>query len=224
MGAKGARESGKPTIAVAVAQQPGGDAFAGQFRKFAEHYCVSCHGPDVSRRKLRLDTLPTKFDDKDVAETWVKFLERVSRGEMPPKDKPQPAAKDSQAMLASLHRQLHDASLGRQQQEGRVVIRRLNRTEYETTLRDLLGMAVDVKDLLPDDNISAGFDNVSAVLNVSSAHLLRYQDAAEKALRSVVPSRPLGEFKERRTGRQITEKMVHFKDVLGKGGRLDGSP
>jgi mono/diheme cytochrome c family protein len=206
----------------ASAQNPGGDGFERQFRTFAEKHCVSCHGPEVQRRKLRLDNLPTKFDDKDVAEKWAKVLERVTRGEMPPKDKPQPAAKDSQAMLAGLQRQLHDASLARQQKEGRVVIRRLNRIEYETTLRDLLGQAVEVKELLPDDNIAAGFDNVSAVLDVSSAHLLRYQDAAEKALRSVIPSRPLGEFKERRTGKQITEKMVHFKDVLGKGGRLDG--
>ncbi len=197
-------------------------AFEAQFRAFAEKHCVGCHGPDVQRRKLRVDTLPGNFADKDVAETWVKILERVSRGEMPPKDKPQPTAKDSQAILAGLHRQLHDASLSRQQKEGRVVIRRLNRTEYETTLRDLLGTNVEVKDLLPDDNIAAGFDNVSAVLDVSSAHLLRYQDAAEKAIRSVIPTRPLAEFKERRTGRQITEKMVHFKEVLGKGGRLDG--
>jgi hypothetical protein len=48
---------------------------------------------------------------------------------------------------------------------------------------------------------------VSSALEVSSAHLLRYQDAAEKALRTVIPSRPPAEFKERRTGKQITEKM-----------------
>src|SRR5262249_19131666 len=81
---------------------------------------------------------------------------------------------------------------------------------------------VEVKDLLPDDNVAAGFDNVSAVLEVSSAHLLRYQDAAEKALRSVIPNRRLAEFKERRSGRQITEKMPHFKEMLVKSARLDG--
>ena len=58
------------------------------------------------------------------------------------------------------------------------------------TLRDLLGTPVEVKDLLPEDNIAAGFDNVSAALDVSPAHLLRYQDAAEKAVRAVIPHRP----------------------------------
>src|SRR5262249_14277009 len=105
--------------------------------------------------------------------------------------------------------------------DGRVVLRRLNRTEYETTLRDLLGTNVEVRDLLPDDNVAAGFDNVSAVLDVSAAHLLRYQDAAEKALRTVIPNRPQAEFKERRTGKQVTEKMPTWRELLGKVSRLD---
>ncbi len=125
-------------------------------------------------------------------------------------------------MIAGLQRQLHDASLARQRREGRVVLRRLNRTEYETTLRDLLATPVEVKDLLPDDNIAAGFDNVSAVLDVSPVHLLRYQDAAEKAVRAVIPNRPQVAIKERRTGRQITEKLKLFKELLGKSARLDG--
>ena len=57
---------------------------------------------------------------------------------------------------------------------------------------------------------------------MSSAHLLRYQDAAEKALRATIPNRPPPEFKDRRTGRQITEKIPLFKDLLGKTARLDG--
>ncbi len=192
------------------------------FRKFAEQHCVSCHGPDVQRGRLRLDTLPTALNEKDTAATWVKVFDRVSRGEMPPKNKERPPVKETQAALAGLQKRLHEASLARQQLEGRVVLRRLNRTEYETTLRDLLGRGVEVREMLPDDNIAAGFDNVSAVLDVSSAHLLRYQDAAEKALAGVVPSRPQPEFKERRTGRQVTEKMTTFKDLLGKVVRLDG--
>jgi mono/diheme cytochrome c family protein len=206
--------------ASAAAQEPA--AFAPQFQRFAEQHCVGCHGPDVQRRKLRLDTLPATFADKDVAATWMKVLDRLARGEMPPKDKPRPSEKDAHAVMAGLQRQLHAASLAQQQRDGRVVLRRLNRIEYETTLSDLLGTAVEVKDLLPDDNSAAGFDNVSAVLEISAAHLLRYQEAAEKALRAVIPNRPLAEFKERRTGRQITEKMVHFKDMLGKSARLDG--
>ncbi|MBP3954153.1 DUF1592 domain-containing protein [Gemmata sp. G18] len=196
--------------------------FEAQVRTFADAHCVSCHGPDVQRGELRLDTLPLKLTDPGAAATWVKVFDRVARGEMPPKSKERPPEKDTQALLAGLQTRLHDASRDRQQVDGRVALRRLNRTEYETTLRDLLGSNVEVKDLLPDDNVAAGFDNVSAVLDVSSAHLLRYQDAAEKALRTVIPTRPRAEFKERRTGRQVTEKVAGLKDLLGKVVRLDG--
>jgi len=196
--------------------------FEARLRQFAEEHCLACHGPDVHRSGLRLDKLPLQFGDKDVSATWVKVLDKLARGEMPPKKNARPPEMEMKAVITGLQRHLHEASLARQRQDGRVVLRRLNRTEYETTLRDLLGTKVDVRDLLPDDNVAAGFDNVSAVLDVSSAHLLRYQDAADKALRTIVPNRPLAEFKERRTGRQITEKMTHWATLLGKTVRLDG--
>jgi mono/diheme cytochrome c family protein len=198
------------------------DAFPGQFRKVVDQHCVDCHGPDVQRARLRLDNLPARFEDRNTSAVWVKVLDRVSRGEMPPKSKPRLSEEETRAVLVPLRRELHEASLARQRREGRVVLRRLNRTEYETTLRDLLGKNVEVKDLLPDDNIAAGFDNVSAVLDVSSAHLLRYQDAAEKALRTVIPNRPPAEVRERRTGKQVSEKMPTWKELLGKVARLDG--
>lgn len=204
----------------ALAQE--GNAFDTQFRRFAADHCIACHGAEVQRSKLRLDNLPSNFANPDSASTWVKVLDRVTRGEMPPRNSERPPEKETRDILAALRQELHNASLARQQREGRVVLRRLNRTEYETTVRDLLGTAVEVKDLLPDDNVAAGFDNVSAVLDISSVHLLRYQEAAEKALRTVIPSRPQVAFKERRSGREITEKMSSFKDLLGKALRLDG--
>jgi hypothetical protein len=198
------------------------DPFQPQLREFLDGHCVACHGPEVQKRRLRLDQLPSAFDDRDIAATWVKVLDKLARGEMPPQGQPRPAEDEARAVVAGLQRQLHAASLGRQRREGRVVLRRLNRTEYETTLRDLLATPVEVKDLLPDDNVAAGFDNVSAVLDVSAAHLLRYQDAAEKAVRAVIPRRPRVSICERRTGRQITEKLRLYQELLGKSARLDG--
>lgn len=189
---------------------------------FLEKHCVACHGPETRKAKLRLDTLSPALGDRDGAAIWEKVFDRVSRGEMPPKSEPRPAAKDLQTFTASLRARLHEASVKRQATDGRVLLRRLNRIEYETTLRDLLGTPVEVKDLLPDDNVSAGFDKVSAALETSSTHLLRYQEAAEKALRSVIPNRPLLSIKERRSGRVITEKLTHWKEMLGKSAKLDG--
>ncbi len=204
------------------ASAQGSDPFEPKLRQFLDEHCASCHGPEVQKRRLRFDRLPSAFGDKDVAATWVKVLDKLSNGEMPPKDRPRPPEDEARAVVAGLRRQLHDASLDRQRREGRVALRRLNRTEYETTLRDLLATPVDVKDLLPDDNIAAGFDNVSAVLDISPAHLLRYQDAAEKSVRAVIPKRPRVSIHERRTGRQITEKLKLYQELLGKSVRLDG--
>ena len=60
------------------------------------------------------------------------------------------------------------------------------------------------------------------MLDVSPVHLLRYQDAAEKAVRAVIPKRPRVSIQERRTGRQITEKLKLYQELLGKSARLDG--
>src|SRR4051794_21363938 len=54
------------------------DDFAARLRPFLETHCVSCHGPDVQKRKLRLDTLPAKFGDRESAAVWIKVLDRVS--------------------------------------------------------------------------------------------------------------------------------------------------
>lgn len=142
---------------------------------------------------------------------------------MPPATRERPGKQELQEVARWLHDRLHQASLANQQKEGRVLLRRLNRVEYETTLRDLLATPVNVKDLLPEDSSAAGFDNVSAVLDVSSVHLLRYQQAAESALRAAIPERPQAPLiKIRYTGRQITEKNPQFKTTLGKSMRLDG--
>ena len=95
---------------------------------------------------------------------------------------------------------LHAASLDRQRKYGRVVVRRLNGTEYENTVRDLLGNDVNLKELLPEDNSTSGFDNVSAALDVSASHQILYQEAAERAVMSVIPPHPPVPFRDRRTG------------------------
>ncbi|WP_254508620.1 DUF1592 domain-containing protein [Anatilimnocola floriformis] len=199
-----------------------GQTAEGPLPAFVKKYCVDCHGPSEAQRGLRLDQLPLKFGESESAARWIKVLDHISTGEMPPADAAQPPAKERAEITNWLRTELHKASLATQQQNGRVLIRRLNRTEYETTLSDLLGIEVKTRDLLPDDNSAAGFDNVSSVLDVSAAHLLRYQEAAERACRAVIPTRPPIKINDRRTGRQITEKVRSFIDMIGKVVKLDG--
>jgi cytochrome c553 len=185
-------------------------------------HCTDCHGEDVQKAGLRLDTLPANLHDDVVMATWVKVLDKLAAGEMPPKKRERPPQKEIDAATQWLARELRDSSLDRQQKHGRVVLRRLNATEYENTLRDLLGTQVELKELLPEDNSSAGFDNVSAVLDLSATHLLRFQDAAERAILSTIPVHPPIHFSDKTTGREMTERGPNFRQTLTRSCKLQG--
>ena len=185
-------------------------------------HCVECHGEDEQKAGLRLDTLTSDLHDDAAMGTWIKVLDKLTAGEMPPKKKPRPPQVQIDAATRWLSQGLAAASLERQQKHGRVVLRRLNATEYENTLRDLLGRQVELKELLPEDNSAAGFDNVSAVLDLSATHLLRYQDAAERAVLSTIPIHPPIHFASKLTGREMSEKGPNFRQTLTRICKLQG--
>jgi len=155
-------------------------------KPFLDANCIDCHDSDTHKGGLNLDELayePTKHAN---ALTWEHVFDRVSKGEMPPKNKRQPDAKEKAAWLAELSQGLHTASLAGQQKEGRGPVRRMTRTEYETTVCDLLHIKCDLKGLFPDDAVTAGFDKVGEGLTLSATHFARYQEAAEKALAEAI--------------------------------------
>lgn len=191
-------------------------------REFVQKNCVDCHGPDVQEAGLRIDQLSDSLADADAAKKWVKVLDKVATGKMPPPTETQPAKPAVHAFTSGLSKSLHNASLAQQRREGRVTLRRLNRNEHEATLRDLLGTQVEVKDLIPDDGAAAGFDNVSDALDISAVHLLRYQQAAERAVRSAIPDHEPAKIKVRHSGKEITERFKTYQGYLDKSVRLDG--
>jgi hypothetical protein len=212
-------------VTLALAPPASGED-AGSFREtvepLVEAYCLDCHGPGTQMAGLRLDTLAADFTKDKVLATWIRVHDRLVAGEMPPPKGPRPEPEELKPAVAWLRRNLHTASLERQRKQGRVVVRRLNGTEYENTIRDLLGTNVSLKDMLPDDNELAGFDNVGAVLDVSATHQLIYQEAAEKAIASVIPVHPPILFRDRRTGREMSEKGPNFRQTLTRSCKLDG--
>ena len=107
-------------------------------RTFLLQHCYKCHGSEQQEAGLRLDRLAWKLDDRSLARPWIAVLDRVTAGEMPPADEPQPAASKRKAVADALQVALHNGDLDSQQREGRTVYRRLNRFEYENTVRDLL--------------------------------------------------------------------------------------
>lgn len=189
-------------------------AFQRTVAPLIETHCIDCHGPDTQKANLRLDSLkPDLFDERTMA-TWTTVFDKLAAGEMPPKTRKRPPEKELDAAKLWLKTELHAASLVRQKKEGRVVVRRLNGTEYEITVRDLLGTNVPLKELLPEDSSPVGFDNVSVNLELSATHILKYQEAAERAVASVVPVHPPMPFKDRRSAVEMTKKGSNFQQTL----------
>ena len=165
--------------------------------RFTKTACLDCHAGAAAEAGLDLESLlatrsEAKAFDASALARWEKVFERVERGEMPPIDADQPPPEDRRGFLAALATDLADRSRAGQIAEGRTPLRRLNRVEYEYTLRDLLSLpALTVRDLLPEDASTAGFDTVASGLGSSAVHLVRYQEAADRALQAAVPDRPI---------------------------------
>ena len=172
---------------------------------FFEAHCTDCHDAETKKGGLDLTALDSTFSD---SAAWVRVHDKIASGEMPPKKKERPPAVDVKAVTDYLGSQLHTSSLKRQKAEGRVASRRMNRTEYENTPRELFGVPVRVKELLPEDGTVGGFDTVASVLTVSPAHLVAYQRAADAALDAVITSSTKREFRESFTGREWFDREV----------------
>lgn len=147
-----------------------------------ESHCLDCHDESTAKGGLDLTAMTWDADDEGKLRQWEKIHDKVSRGEMPPKKKERPAPDLLAGFLETLRQPLHEASAAKLDREGRVVLRRLNRAEYEQTLHDLLGIDTPLRDLLPEDGTRESFDKVGAALNLSAVHLERYLQAADTAL------------------------------------------
>lgn len=152
---------------------------------FFKGHCLRCHGPEKAKGDLRLDQLDADVSQPSNFERWREIFTRVQSGEMPPKKEPRPPAAQVTEVLHRLSVRLDEAS-GKQRAEGRVVLRRLNRVEYENTVRDLFEVNVMVKEMLPEDAVAQGFDNVGAALNISPVLMERYLEAADAVISAAI--------------------------------------
>lgn len=171
-------------------------AYAQQIRPLLQRYCFACHSAQTAEGKLRLDALSEQDSTARTIAAWTDVDERVSgrvTPAMPPEEKTQPTAAERAAIQSWIMSRLSAIAASdahEQRAAGRAQIRRLNRVEYSNTLRDLLGIDVDLKLLLPDDEAVAGFDNVGAGLQITRIHQERYLEAAEAALNATIVQGP----------------------------------
>ena len=164
--------------------------FAEQFKPLLAKHCHSCHSGEQPKGDFRVESLSQDFANKENRERWLAVLEQVQGGTMPPKEKPRPPAKEVQALTDWISQRTAEAEAARSAAQGRVVLRRLNRAEYQNTVRDLLGVEVDLQDLLPIDETTNGFDNIAEALHVSSYLIENYLEAADRVLDAAIASGP----------------------------------
>jgi hypothetical protein len=153
------------------------------------HYCVDCHNPVDLTANLVID--PATLDGVgDRPEHWEKVVRKLRAESMPPDD-PRPPHEVYAQAAGFLERELDAAAVERPNAGDVPLFRRLTRTEYENSIRDLLALdhlpaELDYELLLPADNASSGFDNIAELLFVSPVVMERYIGAAQKLARLAV--------------------------------------
>lgn len=191
--------------------------FQEQIRPFLTRHCISCHEGEEPKGNLRLDRLSADFSEEPVRKTWQSVVQRIEFGEMPPQEKPRPAAAEREAVCGWIRGELRASEAADRAAQGRVVLRRLNRNEYQATVQDLLGVKLELKELLPLDSSAEGFDNVGAALHTSSFLLDRYLEAAETALDAAIANLPRPPLIQQRYSLQETHQVKSTtEDVFRK--------
>lgn len=151
-----------------------------------KRYCVGCHNAKVKTGGFALDALDVHHVDQH-SQDWEKVVRKLRTRSMPPAGLPRPDENTYKTLLASIETSL-DKSAAAAPNPGRTdTFRRLNRTEYRNAVRDLLAVDMDVSSLLPSDESSHGFDNIT-VGDLSPTLLERYLLAARKISRLAVGS------------------------------------
>ncbi len=159
----------------------GAKKYAAEIKPLLETYCYKCHGNGKSKGKLSLDTFKSMEASLSDHKTWGLVLENLRTGDMPPDDEKQPSLAEKEKIMKWVDLAVFAVDPDRPD-PGRVTIRRLNRAEYNNTIRDLVGVDFQPADDFPADDSGYGFDNIGDVLTLPPVLFERYLAAAEKVM------------------------------------------
>ena len=179
-------ETAPPRVTAQALASGGALASASSARRSIDRYCLTCHDERLETAGLRLDLIDVA-NVTESAEVLEKVVRKLRTGTMPPANMPQPSAEARSAMVSWLETSLDDAAAAVPNPGRTETLRRLNRTEYQNSIRDLLSLNIDAASLLPPDESGYGFDNVN-VGDLPPALLDRYISAAQKISRLAVGS------------------------------------
>jgi mono/diheme cytochrome c family protein len=147
-------------------------------------YCASCHSGSQAAGGIQLTAGMTSAAVQKNPNAWARVAARVGNGSMPPKGLPAPTDAQRRQMVAWIDKNLAgDCKLA---DPGKVTLRRLNREEYNNTVRDLMGVSIRPADDFPSDDVGYGFDNIGDVLSMSPLLMEKYLTASEKVVRAAI--------------------------------------
>ena len=152
-----------------------------------EKYCYDCHGDGEAKGKFSMDAfedLPAHLSNR---KHWLPVWQNLRSQVMPPSDKDQPSVEEKKKLAAWIEKDVFKLDPNNPD-PGRVTIRRLNRTEYQNAVYDLLGVEYDTREVFPPDDTGYGFDNIGAVLSMSPLLMEKYVAAADEVVALALPA------------------------------------
>ncbi len=157
-------------------------------------YCLDCHGPEEQEGGIRVDTITEPREFLADHRKWERVYRMLNAGAMPPAGhEPVPAQEEHQEVLDAIYDEIYNFDCELVQHAGRPTVQRLNRAEYNNTIRDLFGVSITPADDFPQDDVGEGFDNIGDVLSVPPLLLEKYLDAAEAVAAEVIDTRDLSD-------------------------------
>jgi mono/diheme cytochrome c family protein len=169
-----------------VAGTAGVDPFVETVKPIFSKYCLTCHNDKKRSGDMTLEPFTDSVSTRKERDLWEKVKENVENKQMPPKGKPQPTDAERQSIVTWIDTVATRVDCSGPRDPGRPTIRRLNRFEYNNTIRDLIGVDSRPADVFPSDDVGYGFDNIGDVLSMPPILLEKYLAAAEKVLDAAV--------------------------------------
>ena len=170
----------------ATAQQKPIVDYDNEVKPFFAKFCNECHSVDALEAGIRTDHSHLENGFVDNRKNWLKVYDMMRFKAMPPEEAEQPSDAERELVTQWLDQQLNSVDCDKVRNPGAVTIRRLNRLEYNNTIRDLFGIDFRPADDFPSDDVGEGFDNIGDVLTLSPLLMEKYLDAAEQVAERVV--------------------------------------
>ena len=151
-------------------------------------YCIDCHSGSDAESGIAIDSYTATNARSTDRANWRRILRQLQGRAMPPDDADQPSEEERKLVEQWILDDALKVECVGPDRPGRVTIRRLNRQEYDNTIRDLFGIDLKLAKTFPSDDVGYGFDNIGDVLSVSPVLFERYIDAADEIVRTVIAS------------------------------------